>query len=178
MKPKARVKITLACNKNCKYCINKNKDYRDKWQEIKSVYEITWSNYRSVVVSGGEPTMSMDLINILRGIRISTKAPIYLQTNGTLLTKQLVKEIDNLIDGIGLSIHELHEFDHLYNRFLDILKIKPIRLYIEEEKFDEFLIAKWEKDGFKIREWFDGEFDGNEKIFILKEKENDIRTNI
>ena len=168
---KARLKVTLKCNKTCEYCINKSQEYRSKWTKISMVNEVMWGQYRSVVISGGEPLMHDNLDNILYLVRSSTDAPIYLQTNGMLLTKPFVKQIDNYIDGIGLSIHDVDEFKHLYTRFKDILRIKPIQLYIQDTIAHQyrFTVEDWVSDGFAIRTWSDGEFDETEEIFILKE---------
>ena len=179
MKPKARIKVTLSCNKRCPYCINKDEQYRKKWIPIKDIYSVNWSDFRSVVISGGEPTLykryhdqSEGLISIVRLLRkyILPDTTIYLQTNGYLLTKSLVKSIDDFIDGIGLSIHDLEEFDHLYPRFQDILRIKPIRLYVNENMVseDSDMVKKWKQDGFGIRIWREGEFDESERIFVLE----------
>jgi len=112
------------------------------------------------------------LISIVRLLRkyILPDTTIYLQTNGYLLTKSLVKSIDDFIDGIGLSIHDLEEFDHLYPRFQDILRIKPIRLYVNENMVseDSDMVKKWKQDGFGIRIWREGEFDESERIFVLE----------
>ena len=172
MKPKARIKITLNCNKSCPYCINNNEQYRKKWTSIKNIYSVNWHDFRSIIVSGGEPTLYSDLtcfVSLLRKLTLPDTT-IYLQTNGYFLTKDLVKSIDDSIDGIGLSIHDLEEFNHLYSRFQDILRIKPIRLYINEKmvREDSDLVKKWRQNGFGIRIWREDEFDELEHIFILE----------
>ena len=172
---KARLKITLKCNRFCPYCINKNKAYKDKWTPISNINDVKWSIFSSLIVSGGEPTLlpPKDLINILSCLRSLTQRPIYLQTNGDLLTKSLVKEIDNYIDGIGLSIHNLKEFKSLKTRFEDILKIKPIQLYIQDTMFfdNTTYLGKVMDKGFSFRIWKEGEFDTTEQIFVLNNKE-------
>jgi molybdenum cofactor biosynthesis enzyme MoaA len=168
MKPKARLKVTLECNKKCSYCINKNKDYRDKWTKIDSVYDVKWQKYRSIVISGGEPLMNNSLCNILCVLRTLTPIPIYLQTNGILLRKSFIKTLDDCIDGIGISVHNLKQFQHLYTRFKDILTVKPIKLYVEKDTVEYGYTSRWIHDGFTVREWTDGEFDKTEEIFVLK----------
>ena len=176
MKPKARVKVTLSCNRKCSYCINKDEQYRKKWTSIHfpSVYsnKVNWHDFRSIIVSGGEPTLYSGLtyfVSLLRKLTLPDTM-IYLQTNGYFLTKNMAKEIDDFIDGIGLSIHDLEEFNHLYSRFQDILRIKPIRLYINENMAseDSDLVKKWRQDNFGIRIWREGEFDESEHIFVLE----------
>ena len=71
---KARLKVTLKCNKTCEYCINKSQEYRSKWTKISMVNEVMWKQYRSVVISGGEPLMQKtalyELLKLLDGYDI------------------------------------------------------------------------------------------------------------
>lgn len=170
---KARIKLTLKCNRACPYCINKCPDYREKWVKIENVNNLQWETFSSIVVSGGEPLLKPDLYFWLKGIRIRAVAPlipIYLQTNGDLLSKEIVKEIDNFIDGIGISVHDLQHFKHLQTRFEDIARIKPIQLYVQDTMYatnKDFFTSLYGK--FSVRVWKEGEFDKNEVIYVLKE---------
>ena len=172
-KPKCRLKITNKCNLNCRYCINKSKEYVSKWIFINSIDEIDFSRFRSIIISGGEPTMLSEnfLLYTLECIRkkAALETPIYLQTNGILLTKDFVKKADMLIDGIGLSIHDFDMFLHLLPRYLDINRIKPIRLYIQTLiKNNNFVYVNGLDEKFNIRWWNDGEFDSSENIFAFR----------
>ena len=171
MKAKARLKITLACNRDCPYCINKCAEYRERWQDV-SMDDVKWGTFRSVVISGGEPTMDIRLRSIARHIRIYTdgRMLVYLQTNGYKLTKNLVRDMDDDIDGIGLSVHNFDEFLHMRARWEDILRIKPVRLYVEEIMFADRKPAFMEMvgKGFGIRVWKAGESDPDEVVFLLK----------
>ena len=172
---KYRVKVTQRCDRNCDYCINKSEEYRKKWIAVQSIYEINFDFARSIIISGGEPTvLKHKLVAICKAIRESNQdAPMYLQTNGACLTKELVKELDNYIDGIGLSIHSWEEFEHKFTRYIDILRIKPIRLYVSRDKYGEILGSpNYEQImdfPFTWRIWDENEFDKDEKIFVLKE---------
>lgn len=174
-KPKCRIKITLACNRNCPYCINKSKEYSDKWIRVKSISEIPLKDYRTVIVSGGEPTISNMLYYYLCNIKAGAEnnTPIYLQTNGYGLTKALIKQLDDLIDGIGLSVHDVVEFRRLYIRYEDIAKIKPIRLYIEDKMLEDvknnaYFSEVFQRHIFSIKIWKDGQFDPTEHIYVLE----------
>ena len=169
-KPKARIKITLDCDRQCKYCINHSAAYRSKWQEIESVFDTDWSGYRTIIISGGEPTTDMRLKYIVKSLRDVTDGliPIYLQTNGWGLTKELVREIDGDIDGIGLSIHDVAEFGHMLTRWSDIVRIKPIRLYVQDVLHQSAMTVSGSMEPmFTWRVWKDGDFDSNEEIFLL-----------
>ena len=170
-KPKCRIKVTLKCNRNCGYCINKNEEYQRKLLPCTGLQSIDFSLYRTVIISGGEPTyLGPGILGLYaKTIRENTplNVPIYLQTNGFALHKKLVKQIDDYIDGIGLSIHDFKEFDILRTRYKDILRIKPIRLYIQEGRIDPIIVRGLPKDGFTTRIWRDGEFDKTEEIYVL-----------
>lgn len=173
-KPKARFKITLRCDRACSYCINQCEEYRKRWKTISSPENVKWGNYRSVIISGGEPTLYFSVVSLVRKVRViaGDQTLIYFQTNGVGLTKTMVKSFDDNIDGIGLSIHDLDEFRHMVTRWRDISKIKPIRLYVERSMYFE---NKEEIEGmirgcdFHFRVWQDGESDPDEEIFLLKE---------
>jgi len=174
MKPKARLKITLRCNKNCSYCINNVPEYKKRWVEIVSVDQVDWNNYRTIIVSGGEPLLHDNLVEILKKLRHITHVsiPIYLQTNGTLLTKELVKSIDDYIDGIGYSVHNPNEFMHLKSRVTDIARIKPIRLYVNNITYmsdsSGFSNLDFPRFYFDLKLWNEGESDETEHIYLLK----------
>ena len=163
--PKCRIKLTLKCDRACSYCINKSIEYRKRWTSIEHLSTIDYKNYRSFIISGGEPTIlgPSVLVDYMVFIRRHTGAPIYLQTNGALLTKSLVKQLDDYIDAIGYSVHDIDEFIHLLPRLRDISRIKPIQLYVED-KIRERIGYFTE---FTLRVWTGGEFDPGEKIFVL-----------
>lgn len=174
-KPKARVKLTLKCNRVCPYCINKCKEYRARWKVIWDPSAgVDWHQYRSIVISGGEPTMSIGLRDLCRCLAIYTdgQVPVYLQTNGFRLTKHLVKDIDNEIDGIGLSVHDLDWFKHMLTRWRDILRVKPIRLYVEKDFHHAHrgFFGQLQDEGFTLRTWAEGESDPTEVIYLMDQK--------
>jgi hypothetical protein len=185
MQPKARIKLTLACDKACPYCINHDKAYRKRWKTLRDVGEtsVQWYHYRTIIISGGEPTLDLRLRSVCRGLRIfAGDGPmIYLQTNGSGLTKQLVTDpdVDYSIDGIGLSIHDVEEFRHKLPRWLDIVKVKPIRLYLMHQdypKVGEVLDnARIPREMFQWRVWEEGCLDHSEDVFLMDDWENNIR---
>lgn len=182
-KSRARLKLTLACDKACKYCINKDQDYQNRWVQIEDIQEVKWSDFRTIIISGGEPTMDLRLRSVCRGLRIfaGEKPMIYLQTNGSGLTKQLIMDpdVDHSIDGIGLSVHNLAEFQHMLPRWLDIVKVKPIRLYFEEGTMEDDVHEVLGFSGaeylFQYRPWKAGCLDHSEQVFLLHNWEHHIR---
>jgi len=183
-KPKCRIKVTLACNLKCEYCINKSEEYSKKWKHLQDFngkifhldgQEVDFKKYRTVIVSGGEPLLYPKLVALLSCLRRKTTkdTPIYLQTNGIFLTKNFVKMVDGYIDGIGISLHNWDTFMHLKTRYVDILKIKPIKLYIQDTPENQKLYEsnKLYCDFIDIKWWNDGKFDDSEEIFVLKDNQ-------
>ncbi len=93
------VMVTNRCNLFCKYCISRNaQSYSKKSNfmhyEEKLFAELNSSNVMSVMLSGGEPTLYDGLPRLLD--RISNHHYIcLLDTNGTLLSTELLKAIKN-----------------------------------------------------------------------------------
>jgi len=94
-------KITLRCNKNCKYCnINKRKYPELNTKQCFDIIDYLKENGTKVLtISGGEPTMRKDLLLILKYAR-KKKMLILLNTNGTKINKELA----DVVDEISLSL--------------------------------------------------------------------------
>jgi hypothetical protein len=179
-KTKCRIKVTLACNLKCEYCINKLEEYSKKWIPLQDFNgkifnldgkEVDLKKYRTIIVSGGEPLLYPKLVAILCCLRrkAAKDTPIYLQTNGIFLTKNFVKMVDGYIDGIGISVHSWNTFIHLRTRYVDIMKIKPIRLYIQNTETNKMIYDEMKLNWCfpDVRWWDDGKFDENEEIFVI-----------
>lgn len=101
MKPKLTfvLELTKQCNNNCKYCYNvwkTSKSYpkyelsTDEWKKIidKIVKE---TKLKLIAISGGEPLLRKDFFQILIYLK-RKKIPVTLITNGTLLSRELIKK--------------------------------------------------------------------------------------
>lgn len=101
--------LTESCNLNCKHCfvssksnIEKDNIGTNKWKELINEY----SNLRrgdKVLFTGGEPLLYQDLTTLVKhasyqGLKVS------INTNGTLLTEEILKELKDHIYGIQISI--------------------------------------------------------------------------
>lgn len=56
----------------------------------------------------------------------------------------------------------------MYTRLLDISRVKPVRIYIQDKLISH---PQWQDKGkgdFDVRIWSDGEFDEKEQIFVLE----------
>ncbi len=97
---KLRLLFTEKCDRNCKLCVNKNFSIND-------LPVVDHLNYSEIIITGGEPLLFLDeLIGFIKGIRITYKGKIYLNTakppsfNDTELIKILP-----FVDGITLTLH-------------------------------------------------------------------------
>lgn len=123
-----RLSIIDKCNFSCLYCpnstsmenycpegIKNNKlnigEFKDILSKILNKYEFT-----KIVITGGEPLLSDNLIEILSFLR-QYGNKIELDSNGSLFSYEKWEQIRNYIDGIKISLDSLNPevFDKLTN---------------------------------------------------------------
>ena len=103
--------ITGKCNLNCSFCRQKNeKDLVDdmtmeEWLRV--AIQLKEMNCTRISLAGGEPLMSKNLFNILDIINERIDKPAIL-TNGTLLTKNLIKKIAGKVKNLQVSVDSLN----------------------------------------------------------------------
>lgn len=108
---------TLQCNLNCNHCYMDSKSMKDKEElstiEAKKVIdEISRVSKPLLVLSGGEPLMRDDILDLAsygteRGLRVA------LGTNGTLIDDSLAKKImDSGIRSVAISVDSSHPSIH------------------------------------------------------------------
>lgn len=108
--------ITRNCNLRCRMCFYYGGEDRHgrRLQELSSQEIISRVVNRlegvDYDITGGEPLMRSDLVEILKAIRLR-KANCFLTTNGTMVTPELAKRIigEDLLRGIHFSLHGLKE---------------------------------------------------------------------
>lgn len=118
--------VTEDCNLRCKYCYVKageKKNYMDRDTFIKAMDLVKKNNFK-LQIAGGEPLMNFNLIeqiydylqNNKPGIRVN------MQTNGTLITKEIAKKIKKMNIGVGISLDGPPEInDKLRGKTLETL---------------------------------------------------------
>ncbi|MEM4680672.1 MAG: radical SAM protein [Nanopusillaceae archaeon] len=118
------IEITWKCNQNCINCIfDTEKMYKDKDIKIEEIYKLIDNldeNKDYLGISGGEPTLRKELIDILKYIKKNKPNLLTMMvTNGTMLAyRKYVKAIKNAapenfyiaiaIYGHKKEIHEAH----------------------------------------------------------------------
>lgn len=152
-KKEIRMILTEDCNYDCSFCHKEWLSWTEKSllnaDDYKFVYN-AWKEsfgFDSTSLSGWEPLMRKDIIDIARGLK-EEWAHITLVSNGALLNQK--SEIGEYVDRINVSIHSLEEKKHkdLIGRNSSIEKvvkgIKKIReLYSNVEIRLNTALMKW-----------------------------------
>lgn len=108
--------FTQRCNLQCKHCsvsaecidLKHCTDLDD--EELKKcIDKIISLDPKSIVVTGGEPLLRENSIELLSYIRKRYLGKISLMTNGTLINKNNVKKLVNIVDNIDISIDGVDE---------------------------------------------------------------------
>lgn len=103
--------VTSNCNLHCEYCYAKNQKKQGHMsletmeKAIGKFFKATEnSKNRVVAFHGGEPTLYYE--DILRAVDLfaDEKTDFIVQTNGTLLSEELIKEFSKRNIGIGISL--------------------------------------------------------------------------
>lgn len=110
------LKIGFKCNNNCKHCVvaEKRSSGELTLSQLKRIVDEIPEDFNAVTITGGEPSISPLLFDILKYIKNKGYSTI-IQTNGTgFSNKQLVKKCVPYIDHVHIAIHssdpKIHDF--------------------------------------------------------------------
>jgi len=109
------LKIGFACNNNCVHCVISDKAFSGdlSLQQLKSIIDKDIKQGEQVVVTGGEPTLRKDFIEILKYLNETKEAKIVLQTNGRGLSDEnIARESVKYVDWYLIAIHSHNKFIH------------------------------------------------------------------
>ncbi len=108
-----QIQVTPLCNQSCKFCgvihSFSEKDYLSL-NDFRTMRDNLYTMGVGVVVlTGGEPLLRKDIYSIIK--LFSDKGiEVRLQTNGSLLTKEIVEKLNEAkLSGITISLNSLHE---------------------------------------------------------------------
>jgi radical SAM protein with 4Fe4S-binding SPASM domain len=110
------LEITGECNFDCKFCYNsKYRNIQDflTFDEIKDIInQLVDAGGSFFVISGGEPFMRKDIMEILYYLK-SKKLPVRILTNGSLITEKIIEEIKkyNLVSEFRISLDSISNRD-------------------------------------------------------------------
>lgn len=117
------LRLNWKCNAKCVMCgvseyfskEDKNKRKELDYQEItKILIQLKDMGCSSITLSGGEPTLRKDLVNIVAYASRTCSLNVSLNTNGFLLTKQLLEQlisagINSITFSLDSPIEEVHD---------------------------------------------------------------------
>lgn len=131
------VKLTNECNCFCEFCIESN-GYRPPLVSVSKLIEATCeSGMKSVLILGGEPFLSPNLLPYVRGISLKIEK-IYVTTNGSSFSEKIDNELAKYIDGLNISINSPKESKNaeVYGRKIDFNEIKTaIKRYRDQNVY-------------------------------------------
>jgi 7-carboxy-7-deazaguanine synthase len=124
------------CNMHCSWCDTPHsigdttRHYKEyTLDQLHVEIKKLWDNCHSVSLTGGEPLMQAEFINMLTPVLRSLRMPVYLETNGTL-----PKELAQVIDGVDIvamdiklpSSTDCQAYWQEHEEFLKIAKGKEV----------------------------------------------------
>ena len=105
-----RLSVTSRCNLNCIYCHREGESSKDE-MDVEEIEKICRAFYelgvRKIKVTGGEPLIRNDIIEIVAGM--PPFDDISLVTNGTLLAKRAQELKEAGLNRINISLDTLKE---------------------------------------------------------------------
>lgn len=111
----ASIEMTHRCNLHCIHCcVNAHCDVSPSMDistiNMKNVLDkmIKW-NPRSIMLSGGEPLLREDFLELAAYLRSSFTGKLIISTNGTLINISNVKKIVQIADQIDISLDGYNE---------------------------------------------------------------------
>ncbi|HWQ80203.1 MAG TPA: radical SAM protein [Anaerovoracaceae bacterium] len=109
---------TKKCNLNCVHCYRESGMDVDTGKELtteegkKLIGEISKAGFRLLILSGGEPLLREDILELVGAAREARLMPA-MGTNGTLLTREIADELFKAgLKGVAVSIDSLDEKYH------------------------------------------------------------------
>ncbi|QGP93841.1 Anaerobic sulfatase-maturating enzyme [Neomoorella glycerini] len=119
------LRITDACNLYCRYCYARGGESKGDmpWEVARRAvdYVAARSGHFKIQFSGGEPLLNLPLIKKVVAYmqERNLAATFQLQTNGTLLTPAMVREIKKLGLALGVSLDGMPEVNDALRPFPD-----------------------------------------------------------
>ena len=100
------IEVNKKCNLECRYC---SQDSRSSAADLplrtirRVLDEAVGLGIKNVRITGGEPLLRTDIISILRHAK-DKELTVFLNTNATLLTDSLIKDLEGCVDNLLISL--------------------------------------------------------------------------
>lgn len=154
-----QIRPTSCCNMNCTFCSTaSNSEIHPVNYEVECNYLIQWlkeviklkecNEIEANIDSVGEPTTYKDLIKLIKEIKAIPEIKfISMQTNGTLLTKELIRNLESAgLNRINISIHSLNPEQAKYlfgNQTYNLNNVLNALKLIKQTKIELNLVPVW-----------------------------------
>ncbi|XP_049841454.1 molybdenum cofactor biosynthesis protein 1 isoform X1 [Schistocerca gregaria] len=110
-----RISLTERCNLRCQYCMPEEGVTLTKKEKLLTMDEIIYlaelfvkQGVRKIRLTGGEPTVRRDIVDIVGALKkIKNLESVLMTTNGLMLTRQLVALQRAGLDGLNISLDTL-----------------------------------------------------------------------
>lgn len=142
---------TTLCNRDCKYCCNKQYDMN----EILYVTDSELREAHTLCLTGGEPFLYTDPCAMAKHYKLRYRniQNVYVYTNALELAQWLQTHTLHDIDGLNISIKtkaDAKAFEHILKNHIDIISLSSNLLYIFDDLYPADPI-----EGFQVfkREW-------------------------
>lgn len=143
--------VTDYCNLNCEFCAmrSNNKDIKKEklsQLEVKEhvIDKIRKANPRKLIVSGGEPFVLEDILDILKELKENINTKIIVQTNATLLTEKTIKSLNGIINSIEISTAHYKNTEQLKEKIalLNKYKIDVVLTFTYQNEKEKMLLRE------------------------------------
>lgn len=151
------IKINSRCNRKCSFCVDWNGRNHKEIDVQKTAHNaIELKEYKTVIITGGEPFLDFDLVIELATLLRPHKNRIVLNTNGTLLSNEKTERLNDLIDELQVSVHHFDEerSSNVFNGGL--ISFENIKNSLEKREFM-----------FSINSCFNNEYSKDERTVAV-----------
>jgi organic radical activating enzyme len=153
---KARVIVTLKCNRNCGNCCNKEEVFKQH-KVLTNINDLL--SYDEIIITGGEPILLyVMLANFLHYLRGKYKKPIFLYSALYNDEREYIN-ILRVVNGLHFTLHneakdkeivELKKLSSLLLRYKDIYKHLSLRLAIDNRLYDKYDFSNIDFSGWSV----------------------------
>jgi hypothetical protein len=121
---KLRLLVTLACPRKCEGCCNNDPIWKDQIPKLPTYDDKT--QYKEVLLTGGEPLLSPELPKICGKMRIEQpSAKLYMYTAGIPGRPELLYQMLFYLDGLCYTIHTKEDIKD-FTTLVYLMSIAPI----------------------------------------------------
>ena len=153
---KARVIVTLKCNRDCENCCNKEEVFKQH-KILTDINDLL--SYDEIIITGGEPILLCGmLINYLYYLRGKYKKLIFLYS-ALYNNEQEYIDILRVVSGLHFTLHneakdkeidELKKLSSLLLKYKDIYKHLSLRLAIDNRLYDKYDFSNINFSGWSV----------------------------